>query len=174
MKKMPLIFAALMLAAAVGAQPQPDLIARIHFAGAEAISTDMNRFTFTNLFYSAEARALASQTLDKLSRAPGAWFKSKLPPGAGDGAAQLRPLLDDLLKSEWILEMRDTTRLAGIRAGDPVERRTRAALEQKSGGVVAKLDGHWNFPGQIRHLGTQKTSAAESAPVQPFRRLGGD
>lgn len=107
MKKMPLIFAALMLAAAVQAQPRPDLIARLHFAGAEAISTDMNRLTFTNLFYSAEARALASQTLDKLSRAPGAWFKSKLPPGAGDGAAQLRPLLDDLLKSEWILEMRD-------------------------------------------------------------------
>jgi len=27
----------------------------------------------------------------------------------GDGAGQLRPLLDDLLKSEWLLELRDTT-----------------------------------------------------------------
>ena len=59
-------------------QPQPDLIARIHFAGAEAISADTNHLAFTNLFCSAEARALESQTLDKLSRAPGAWFKSKL------------------------------------------------------------------------------------------------
>jgi hypothetical protein len=28
-------------------------------------------------------------------------------PGAGDGSAQLRPLLDDLLKSEWVFEIRD-------------------------------------------------------------------
>jgi len=107
--KMPLIFAALVFAAAAGAQPRPDLIARIHFAGADQISADTNSIAFTNLFCSTEARALASQTLDKLSRAPGEWFKSKLPSGAGDGAAQLRPLLDDLLKSEWVFEMRDTT-----------------------------------------------------------------
>jgi len=109
MKKMPLIFAALIFAAAAGAQPRPDLIARIHFAGAEAISADPNRLAFTNLFSSAEARALESQTLDKLSRAPGVRFKSKMAAGAGDGAAQLRPLLDDLLKSEWVLEMSDAT-----------------------------------------------------------------
>jgi hypothetical protein len=64
---------------------------------------------FTNLFCSTAARALESQTLDRLAQAPGAWFKSKLPPGAGDGAAQLRPLLDDCLKSEWLLEIRDGT-----------------------------------------------------------------
>lgn len=50
---------------------------------------------------------MASQTLDKLSRAPAVWFKDKLPTGAGDGSAQLRPLLDDFLKSEWVFEMRD-------------------------------------------------------------------
>ncbi|MGH7978538.1 MAG: hypothetical protein ACREE6_04140, partial [Limisphaerales bacterium] len=49
---------------------------------------------------------LENQTLDKLSRAPGRWFKSRLPTGAGDGSAQLRPLLDDLLRSEWVFEMR--------------------------------------------------------------------
>ena len=109
MKKTPLIFAALVFAAAAQAQPQPDLIARIHFAGADQIFADTNRLAFTNLFCSTEARALESQMLDKLSRAPGAWFKTKLSPDAGDGAAQLRPLLDDLLKSEWVLEMRDAT-----------------------------------------------------------------
>ena len=90
------------------AAPRPDLIARIHFAGAERISADTNSAAFTNEFSSAEARALESQTLDKLSRAPAAWFKSKIPPGAGNGVAQLRPLLDDLLKSEWVFEMRDS------------------------------------------------------------------
>ena len=109
MKKIPLIFAALTFAAVAGAQSRPDLVARIHFAGADQISADPNHFAFTNEFCSAEARALESQTLDKLSRVPGMWFKSRIVTGAGDGAAQLRPLLDDLLKSEWLFEMRDTT-----------------------------------------------------------------
>jgi hypothetical protein len=98
-----------LIIAAIESPAQTDLIARIHFAGADRISADTNRFAFTNLFCSAEARALENQTLDKLSRAPGMWFKSKLLPSVGDGAAPLRPLLDDLLKSEWLFEMRGTT-----------------------------------------------------------------
>ncbi len=35
-----------------------------------------------------------------------------MPPGAGDGTAQLRPLLDDFLKSEWLFEMRDAKNLS--------------------------------------------------------------
>jgi hypothetical protein len=89
-------------------QPPPTIV-RIHFAGADKISSDPNSVAFTNEFASAEARALESQTLDKLSRAPAAWFKSKLPTGAGDGSVQLRPLLNDFLKSEWIFEMRGAT-----------------------------------------------------------------
>lgn len=88
--------------------PPPPVIAQIHFAGADNISGDTNSLAFTNEFASAEARALESQTLDKLSRAPGAWFKNKLPPGTPDGSALLRPLLDDCLKSEWFFEIRDT------------------------------------------------------------------
>ena len=87
----------------------PDLMVRIHFAGAELISAGTNAVAFTNLWCTPAAQALREQTLDKLSRAPDVWFKSKIIAGAGDGAAQLRPLLDDLVKSEWILEVRDTT-----------------------------------------------------------------
>src|ERR1035437_6887351 len=68
----------------------PDLIAQIHFAGAQKISADKFFSAFTNEFSSDEAHALASQTLDKLSHVPGAWFKTKIPADAGDGAAQLR------------------------------------------------------------------------------------
>jgi hypothetical protein len=102
--------AAMLAAVAASASlPAPDLIARIHFAGAGQISADTNAVAFTNLWCSPEAQALRDQTLDKLSRVPGKWFKSKIIAGTGDGAAQLRPLLDDLLKSEWIFEVRDTT-----------------------------------------------------------------
>jgi hypothetical protein len=89
-------------------QPPPTLL-RIHFAGTDEISSNKNSIAFTNEFGCAEARALEDQTLDKLSRAPGTWFKDKLPTGADDGSAQLRPLLDDFLKSEWVLEMRGAT-----------------------------------------------------------------
>jgi len=82
-------------------------VVRVHFAGADFISSDTNSLAFTNEFTSLEARALESQTLDKLSRAPGVWFKKLLPSGAGGGSAQLRPLLDDFLKSEWVFEMHD-------------------------------------------------------------------
>jgi hypothetical protein len=109
MKKRSLLFTMLLLAVAAKSSAQTDLIARIHFAGTDQISADANHLAFTNLFSSPEALALESQTLDKLSHVPGAAFKSKLAPGVGDAAAQLRPLLDDLLESEWVLEMRDAT-----------------------------------------------------------------
>jgi hypothetical protein len=107
MKKLFLFFAVMVGVVAAQAAPPADLIARIHFLGAEKISADANSTAFTNEFCSAEARALESQTLDKLSRAPAAWFKNKLPAGASDGSALLRPLLDDFLKSEWVFEMRE-------------------------------------------------------------------
>jgi hypothetical protein len=143
MKKTSLFLAALVLAAAAKSPAQTDLIARVHFAGVDRISADPNHVAFTNEFSSAEAGALESQTLDKLSRVPGEWFKSKLPSGAGDGAAQLRPLLDDLLKSEWILEIRDATNgspeyALAIRLGDKLGDK-RAQLWSKN--LAALLQG---------------------------------
>jgi hypothetical protein len=82
-------------------------IVRIYFAGATNLAADTNSTAFTNIFCCSQARALENQTLDKLSRAPGVWFKDKLSAGVGDGSEQLRPLLDDLLKSEWVFQMRD-------------------------------------------------------------------
>jgi hypothetical protein len=90
------------------APPPTDLVAEIHFIGANNIpAANTNYATFRDEFCSPQAHALQSQTLDKLSRAPAVWFKDKLPAGAGDGSAQLRPLLDDFFKSEWTLEMHD-------------------------------------------------------------------
>ena len=105
------LFCAAMMTAVVtqASPPAPDLIARIHFAGAGQISADTNAVAFTNLWCSSEAQALREQTLNKLSRAPYHWLKQKIHSGTNDGAGQLRPLLDDLLGAEWFLQIRDAT-----------------------------------------------------------------
>ena len=160
---------------AAQAAPPSDLIARIHFAGAEHISADTNSAALTNFFCSAEAQALREQTLNKLSHFPYTWFKSRLAAGASNGAEQLRPLLDDLLKSEWFLEIRDTTNGApetalAIRLNSGRD----GAVEQKSRGSFAGLDRHWDFTRPAWNLVAEEASSAEFVSIQPFRRLGRD
>src|SRR5690348_3319610 len=100
MKKLFVIFAALIFATALEAQT--DLIARIHFLGGDKISNDVNSAAFADEFSSPEARVLENQTLDKLAK----FFAAKLKSNANaDESAQLRPLFDDFLKSEWIIEV---------------------------------------------------------------------
>jgi hypothetical protein len=82
-------------------------IVRIYFAGGANLAADTNSTAFTNIFCCSPARALEDQTLDKLSRAPAAWFADKLSAGSSNGAAQLRPLLDDFLRSKWVFQMQD-------------------------------------------------------------------
>ncbi|HEY2328874.1 MAG TPA: hypothetical protein VGI63_03565 [Verrucomicrobiae bacterium] len=107
MKKLIALFTPLLAAVAVrAALPQPDLIAQIHFAGAQKISAAANAAAFTNEFCSAEALALRKQTADKLSVWLSGWLQKNLGAVVPDGAAKLRPLFDDLQKSEWFLEAR--------------------------------------------------------------------
>jgi hypothetical protein len=87
----------------------PDLIAQIHFVGSEQITADTNSPAFTNLWCSPEAQALREQTLNKLSHVPYEWLRDRMTPHEKDEAGRLRPLLDDLLQSEWFLGVRDTT-----------------------------------------------------------------
>ena len=138
-----------MTAVAAKASPPPDLIARIHFVGAEQISADTNSAALTNFFCSTEALALREQTLNKLSHFPYTWFKSRLAAGAGDEADQFRPLLDDLLKSEWLLEIRDTTNGAPETA---LAIRLNAARAQLWQGRLAGVLQSWT------HLPAGKTS----------------
>ncbi len=57
------------------ALPQPDLIAQIHFAGAQKISASKESAAFTDEFSSAEALALRKQTADKLSDWLAGWLQ---------------------------------------------------------------------------------------------------
>ena len=87
-----------------------DLLVHIHFAGAQKIGEDPESVAFTNIFNCAEAQVLRGQTLDKLARFPRTWLKDNLAPGAVDGTDLLRPLLNDLVTSEWRLAVRDSGR----------------------------------------------------------------
>lgn len=164
MKKAILLFVALVIVAVVvlvlsrGSKtavpaPPPKTIVRIYFSGADNLAADTNSTAFTNIFCSAQAQALARQTLDKLSRAPGAWFKDKLPPGTPDGSAQLRPLLDDFLKSKWVFEMGDATsspeytlaiQLSGNRA-QLWQTNLRTLLETWTGITATNVTGGWEL-----------------------------
>ena len=106
MKKFAIISTLALAAAARAALPQPDLIAQIHFAGAQKISADKNAAAFAGEFNSAEARTLRAQTADKLSVWLGGWLPQKNDVKVAGGAAKLRPLLDDLQTAEWFLEAR--------------------------------------------------------------------
>lgn len=155
MKKLIGVFLLLTAAITRAALPQPDLIARMHYAGAQKISTDKNFNAFTNEFCSLEARALAAQTLDKLARAPYSWIKAKAAAGANDGASLLRPLGDDLLSAEWFFEARDTANgspeyALAIHLNDnraQVWSRNLAAVLQNWTGLAISPDaaGNWHF-----------------------------
>jgi hypothetical protein len=155
MKKLIVFFALIAgYMAAQAALPQPDLIAQIHFAGGQKISSDRSFLPFANEFASPEARALANQTLDRLAAAPNTWFKGKLAPNAVNGAIWLRPLLDDLLSSEWVFEARDmpggspeyalAIHLNNFRA-QAWENNLRQLLEQWTGIKARKIPNGWEL-----------------------------
>lgn len=127
-----MVCAAAFVLTAASAPAQSDLIAQIHFLGGDKISADPNSHLFTNEFCSAEARALENQTFNKMAATPYRWFQNKLQAGAPNGAAQLRPLLDDLLKAEWVFEMRDSVEGAQEYALAIRLDANRAALWQKN------------------------------------------
>ena len=118
---------ALAALASQAALPQPDLLAQIHFAGGDNISADKNYSTFANQFSSAEARALRSQTADKLARFFAQWFAQISGTTAAGDAARLRPLAEDLQNDEWFLDARYV--------GGKVE----AAFALKTGGVRVQM-----------------------------------
>ncbi len=89
------------------ALPQPDLVAQIHFAGGVTVSADKNYPAFSGEFSSPEFKALRTQTADKLAKFFAAWFAQNSGSAVAGGAAQLRPLLDDLQNNEWFLEARN-------------------------------------------------------------------
>ena len=93
---------------APAALPQPDLIAKIHFAGADKIFADPNATAFTNEFSSPEALALREQTASKLAVWLSGWLQTKQNVSVPDGAVRLHPLFEDIQTAEFFFAAQAT------------------------------------------------------------------
>ena len=80
---------------AAPADPLP--LASVHWLGLKAVGADTNAAQFMGIWHLPQTTALVAQTLDKISRLPAH--------GVTNAPALLRPLLDDLLTSEFYLEI---------------------------------------------------------------------
>ena len=80
------------------------LVARIHFAGGDAVTADPNSAPLRNVWSSPEALALRAQTLNKLSRFLDGWVRQQVAPNLA-APLQSQALLADLCLSEWQLEV---------------------------------------------------------------------
>jgi hypothetical protein len=95
-----------LVAATVQAAPwEPGLVARIHFAGGDAVTADPNSIPLKNVWSSPEAQVLRMQTLDKLAQFLDGWLRQAIAPSLPI-TLQTRPLLADLVQAEWQLEVR--------------------------------------------------------------------
>ena len=94
------LFVAFLLVRTAVAAPAADNT--LHWLGLKQISADTNAAPFLKVWRLPQTTALVAQTLDKLSRWPGH--------GATNTAsAAFRPLLDDLVNSEFYLEISTPT-----------------------------------------------------------------
>jgi len=149
MKKLLVTFMSLALVARLNAAlAQPDLLAQIHFAGAQKISADTNAAAFANEFCSPEALAVRAQTADKLAAWLAGWLQKNNGANVADGAARLRPLLDDLQRSEWFLEARIAANgkpevALAIKQADGQAQFWRANLKPFFSGATFKYTGGW-------------------------------
>jgi hypothetical protein len=92
------LFVSLFQVCSAFAAAEPVVAVRIHCLGLNQISADTNAAQFMKIWQLPETRALVAQTLDKLSRWPGHG-------ATNETSARLRPLLDDLISSEFYLEI---------------------------------------------------------------------
>jgi hypothetical protein len=93
-------------ASPVATPPPPEILARIHWAGAKQIGADVNGAVLKGVWAMPESAKLENQTLDKLSLAAWSLLRQTVDTNAG---ALLRPLLADVLRQESRLEIRQAT-----------------------------------------------------------------
>jgi len=86
----------------LAAAPVPETVMQVHWQGMKQISADTNATNFMSVWQLPPTTELLAQTFDKLSRWPGNRATNA-------ASARLRPLLDDLVASEFYLEVSAVT-----------------------------------------------------------------
>ncbi len=94
-----------------GAQPSqtisPEPLLRIHFAGTEKLFAGTNASILKDIASQPETKEFQNQIFEKLARAPFQFYQRHIS-GTNDFASTIRPLLDDVLRSEFFAELRGT------------------------------------------------------------------
>ena len=85
----------------------PGTLLRIHFDGTEKLFADTNAASLKEIWSLPETQAFKNQTLEKLARAPFQFYQQHIA-GTNDFASTVRPLLDDVLRSEFFAELHGT------------------------------------------------------------------
>ena len=85
----------------------PETLLRIHFDGTEKLFAGTNASFLKEIWSLPETREFQNQILEKLSRAPFQLYQQHIS-GTNDFASTIRPLLDDVLRSEVFVESRGT------------------------------------------------------------------
>ena len=79
---------------------------RYHFVGTTKLSQGTNAANLKKVLALPATAELREEAFQKISKAPVEFWRKNLPGGVPDGAAFIRPLLDDLLAAESYLEVR--------------------------------------------------------------------
>src|SRR5438093_1714395 len=86
-----------------------DILAGYHFAGTASLAGNSNASKLREIWALPETGKYQEQTLQKLAHAPKVLYSDKINTEQDErGAALLRPLLDDLIRSESFLQVRGT------------------------------------------------------------------
>ena len=90
--------------------PRPEsrtgTLLKVHFVGTSAIENGADAAKLKAVMGLPSTPAFRNDILGKLARAPHIFWQKSLPPAVPDQAALIQPLLDDLVRSEWLLETR--------------------------------------------------------------------
>jgi len=84
-----------------------DVLVRCHFVGGAQLSNNTNAAKLKEIWNYPETRRLVTQTLQRLAHSPKKLFPAAIDAGQDErGAAQLQPLLKDLLGEESFIQVR--------------------------------------------------------------------
>lgn len=92
-------------------KPPDNLVARIHFMGTAQIAADKQAVKLNEIRAVHESGALWNEIVEKLATTPFRVMNQNSPPRKNNHAELMRPLVEDMLRSESYVEMQGTNEL---------------------------------------------------------------
>jgi hypothetical protein len=165
-------------------------LARIHWLGKKRLAADTNAADFMTVWNLPESARLEAQTLDKLALWLAGWRPSESNHleitnwsalvASNTKASQLRPLVQDLLQEEWLLEVRTTTnqpselalairlddrRAAAWQSAEAGIRDALSALRRQACALTLARSNNWTLLGLTESPGTNSLFTSFSSQL---------